>query len=132
MVKRSSILAALLAAVIIIDGDTSDIVDNASGVANRIRIENIDTPETFRPRCERELILGLQAKQRLRELLDSGTVTFTPMGTDRFNRMLARVYIASPSGDTIDVGSILLKEGHALPWAPGPAAKAARLARWCP
>ena len=40
----------------------------------RIRIVQIDTPETFGPRCENELILGLKAKKRLRELLDSGTV----------------------------------------------------------
>ena len=52
----------------IIDGDTIDI----DGV--RIRIVQIDTPETFGPRCENELILGRKAKKRLRELLDSGTV----------------------------------------------------------
>jgi hypothetical protein len=56
------------AATIIIDGDTIDIY----GV--RIRIVQIDAPETFGPRCENELILGLKAKKRLRELLDSGTV----------------------------------------------------------
>ena len=56
------------AATIIIDGDTI----NFDGV--RIRIVQIDTPETFGPRCENELILGLKAKKRLRELLDSGTV----------------------------------------------------------
>jgi hypothetical protein len=53
------------AATIIINGDTIDI----DGV--RIRIVQIDTPETF---CENELILGLRAKKRLRELLDGGTV----------------------------------------------------------
>ena len=56
------------AATIIIDGDTIDI----DGV--RIRIAEIATPETFGPRCENELILGLRAKKRLRELLDGGTV----------------------------------------------------------
>ena len=40
----------------------------------RIRIAEIDTPETFGPRCENELTLGLKAKKRLRELLDGGTV----------------------------------------------------------
>jgi hypothetical protein len=49
-------------------GDTIDI----DGV--RIRIIQIDTPETFGPRCENELILGRKAKKRLRELLDCGTV----------------------------------------------------------
>ena len=53
------------AATIIIDGDTIDI----DGV--RIRI---DTLETFGPRCENELTLGLKTKKRLRELLDGGTV----------------------------------------------------------
>ena len=48
----------------------------------QIRISNIDTPETFRPRCERELVLGLKAKERLRALLDAGPVTFTPSGKD--------------------------------------------------
>jgi endonuclease YncB( thermonuclease family) len=45
------------AATIIID-DTIDI----DGV--RIRIVQIDTPETFGPRCENELILSLKAKKR--------------------------------------------------------------------
>ena len=62
------------AATIIIDGDTIDI----DGV--RIRIVQIDTPETFGPRCENELILGLKAKKRLRELLDGGTVPRKPHG----------------------------------------------------
>ena len=56
------------AATIIIDGNTIDI----DGV--RIRIAQINTAETFRPRCENELIFGLKAKKRLRQLLDSGTV----------------------------------------------------------
>ena len=64
------------AATFLIDGDTID-VDGT-----RIRISNIDTPETFRPRCERELVLGLKAKERLRALLDAGPVTFTPSGKD--------------------------------------------------
>ena len=56
------------ARTVLIDGDTIDVG------GGRIRIVEIDTPETFGPRCENELILGLKAKKRLRELLDSGTV----------------------------------------------------------
>jgi endonuclease YncB( thermonuclease family) len=112
--------AALAGTVIIIDGDTIDID------GTRIRIVAIDTPETFRSRCERELILGLAAKQRLRELLDSGPVTFTPQGLDRYRRTLARVFV-----DGVDVGDVLLREGFALAYIPGPRAKAARLATWC-
>ena len=49
-----------VAATIVMDGDTIDI----DGV--RIRIVQIDTPETFRRRCENELALSLKAKERLR------------------------------------------------------------------
>src|SRR5215203_5123042 len=42
---------------VIIDGDTI-----ALG-SERIRIENIDAPESVRPRCDRELIAGLKAKE---------------------------------------------------------------------
>lgn len=119
--KRSSIFAALLAVIILIDGDTIRLDGET------IRIENIDTPESFRPRCERELILALAAKQRLRELLNKGQVTVTPTGIDRYGRTLARLAVGG-----IDVGEQLIKEGHALRWSPGPEAKAARLARWCP
>ena len=96
------------AAVILIDGDTFDID------GTRVRILSIDTPETFRPRCERELVLGLKAKERLRALLDSGSVTFKATGTDRFGRTLAHVYAG-----TVNVGERLLEEGHALPYVPG-------------
>ena len=127
MKLASTILALALlisqasAATIIIDGDTID-VDGT-----RIRIVQIDTPETFRPRCERELVLGLKAKERLRQLLDQGPVTFTATGTDRYRRTLAKVY-----ANGIDVGEVLMKEGYALPYEPGATAKAERLARWCP
>ncbi|GLR88460.1 hypothetical protein GCM10007857_51720 [Bradyrhizobium iriomotense] len=40
---------------------------------------------------------------------------------------MARVYTGE-----VDVGEVLLKEGHALPYVPGPEAKAKRLATWCP
>lgn len=110
----------LIAGVQVIDGDTVYI----DGV--RIRILSIDTPETFRSRCENEYQLGLKAKERLTELLSSGSVSYTPDGVDRFGRTLATVY----AGD-VDVGKVLLKEGYALPYVSGPEGKAKRLAAWC-
>ena len=116
-----AMLSPALAGVRVIDGDTVDI-DGA-----RIRILSIDTPETFRSRCENEYQLGLKAKDRLSELLSGAEVSYTPDGLDRFGRTLATVY----AGD-LDVGEKLLEEGHALPYVPGPEAKAKRLATWCP
>ena len=80
-----AMLTPAMAGVYVIDGDTLDID------GTRIRILSIDTPETFRSRCDNELKLGLAAKQRLRELLDSGEVSYTPDGVDRFGRTLAHV-----------------------------------------
>jgi endonuclease YncB( thermonuclease family) len=115
-----AMMTPAIAGVRVIDGDTVDID------GTRIRILSIDTPETFRSRCENEYRLGIKAKERLTELLHSGAISYTPDGVDRFGRTLATVYV----GDT-DVSKVLLKEGYALPYVPGPEAKAKRLATWC-
>lgn len=127
---RAAALAAVLAlastddaassSIAIIDGDTLRI----DGVT--IRILNIDAPESFRSRCERELVLGLAAKERLRQLVDGATVTWTATGTDRYGRTLATV-----KADGIDVGEALVAGGYAVRWKPGPAAWEERLAHWC-
>jgi endonuclease YncB( thermonuclease family) len=51
---------------VIIDGDTLAIG------SERIRLLNIDAPESFRFRCERELVMGLRAKERPAILVRSG------------------------------------------------------------
>lgn len=105
---------------VIIDGDTV-----AFG-HERIRIENIDAPESFRPRCERELVAGLKAKERLAHLLRAGPV-LRRRGLDPFQRTLGRLRTAAG-----DVGEVLVAEGLALPWRDGAEARDARLHHWCP
>jgi endonuclease YncB( thermonuclease family) len=104
----------------IIDGDTIRV----DGVT--IRITELDTPETFRSRCENELILGLAAKEHLRALLDSGTVSYEATGRDRYGRMLAHVYVGE-----VNIGQQMIRDGVALPYQPGRDAKLARLRHWC-
>lgn len=122
-------LAAMIPAkgpVIIIDGDTIRI----DGVT--IRLTEIDTPELRGSRCEAEYTAALAAKERLRALLNGGSVAYTvggrynPSGFDRYGRTVATVYAAG-----VDVGAALVREGYALAWEPGAEAKAARLAHWC-
>jgi endonuclease YncB( thermonuclease family) len=126
VIRKLAIVLALLvsagtasAATILIDGDTF-VLDG-----ERIRILEIDTPETRGATCENELILGLKAKQRLRELLDSGPLTIVRENKDYWGRTLAYVYAGE-----VNVGEALLKEGHALPYVKGK--KARRTAQWCP
>jgi micrococcal nuclease len=73
--------------IVVIDGDTID------SQGERIRILNIDAPESFRLRCEAELKLALRTKERLAELLRSGPVEINREGQDRYRRTLARLSV---------------------------------------
>jgi endonuclease YncB( thermonuclease family) len=106
--------------VVIIDDDTIAVGHE------RIRLLDIDAPESFHSRCEAELVLGLKAKERLRQLVDGGPVLIDRHGHDRYGRTLARV-----TAGGVDVGAQLLAEGLALPYTPGHDAQLARLRSWC-
>jgi micrococcal nuclease len=109
---------------VIIDGDTVSIE------RERIRILNIDAPETRGARCEAELVAGLKAKERLAQLLRAGPVTLRRCDGSRcldpYGRVLARIEAGGR-----DIGEVLVREGLALPWASGPAARQARAVYWC-
>jgi endonuclease YncB( thermonuclease family) len=95
--------------VIIVDGDTFGF-----GL-ERFRILNIDTPESFRPRCEAELVLGLKAKERLASLLRAGRVTIHREGKDRYGRALVRVWVRGR-----DVGETLVRAVSPYPGTRAP------------
>lgn len=133
----SLILAPALAHAEAIDGDRIVIIDGdtvalpcavpARGCAEKIRLLDIDTPETFRPTCERERVVGLEAKAQMAALLRGKQVRVERSGRkDRYGRTLAN--LSTVAGD---VGRQLVAAGLALPYRPGRAAKAARLAHWC-
>lgn len=92
----------------VVDGDTFWIDDF------KVRISDIDTPELSPPRCEYERQLGLKAKARLRELLNSGRVTLEHVDRDedRYGRKLRTV--RNEQGESI--GAILVSEGVARQW----------------
>lgn len=108
------------ARAVIVNGDTITL-----GL-ERIRIMNIDAPETFDSRCTNELLLGIRAKERLAALLRAGQVDLERQGRDRFGRTLARLSIESR-----DVGETLIREGLALPWRDGAQARIDRVRLWC-
>lgn len=115
--------------IVIIDGDTVALpcAVPARGCAEKIRFIDIDAPETFRPNCENERAVGLQAKARVAELLRGATVYVERSGRkDRYGRTLANLTTADG-----DVGAVLMKEGLAVPYRPGKVAKAGRIAHWC-
>lgn len=92
----------------VIDGDTF------AYRGLRIRIADIDAPETHPPRCEREAKLGDRATRRLRELLNDGPFTLAQSGfrdEDQYGRKLRTVMRAGRS-----IGSMLVSEGLARRW----------------
>lgn len=122
-------------AIIIIDGDTIALPctgEIRKGCAERVRLLNIDAPETRNAVCEAERMAGLEAKARLAALLRGQPVNIercegdTGRCADRYGRTLARL-----STSTGDIGQALISSGHALPWQTGAAAKFARQQHWC-
>lgn len=94
----------------VIDGDTFRYR------GERIRIVDIDAPETHPPRCAHERELGARATQRLHELLNAGPFVLRAgfRDEDQYGRKLRTVM---RDGDSI--GVILISEGLARPYEYG-------------
>ena len=89
----------------VVDGDTFWLA------GEKIRIADIDTPETDQAKCPAERARGLQAKRRLLELLNATPYTVKRTGTDRYKRTLAVVVNSRGS-----IGEQLVREGLARRW----------------
>ena len=91
----------------VVDGDTFWL----SG--EKIRIADIDTPETHQARCVAEWEQGERATRRLLALLNAGTFSLQPIARekDRYGRTLRLV-----SRDGRSLGATLVAEGLARPW----------------
>lgn len=91
----------------VVDGDTFWMN------GQKIRIADIDTPETHPPRCSEEAALGAQATQRLRALLNAGPVALQSIDrdTDVHGRALR---IVTRNGHSL--GDMLVAEGLARHW----------------
>ncbi|HEV7257281.1 MAG TPA: thermonuclease family protein [Bosea sp. (in: a-proteobacteria)] len=92
----------------VIDGDTFQYR------GDKIRIADIDAPETGGAKCASERALGDRAKHRLAELLSAGDFTLAGYGSrdrDQYGRALRVVY-----QDGRSLGAVLVSEGLARPW----------------
>ena len=91
----------------IVDGDTFWYA------GTKIRMADINTPETANPSCTHEAVLGARAKLRLGQLLNDGPFTLEVRGrdTDRYGRALRVVTRGGKS-----LGAKLEAEGLAEHW----------------
>jgi endonuclease YncB( thermonuclease family) len=94
----------------VVDGDTFYIG------GQKVRIADIDAPETHDYRCQSELELGERAARDLQALLNSGAVTMTRIDRDRdvYGRMLRNVRVNGR-----DVGEALISAGVARAYVGG-------------
>jgi len=91
--------------------------------AEKIRIADINAPETHGPACPREAELGAAATARLQALLNAGAFSLEPWADgrdrDRYGRLLRTV-----TRDGSSVGNALVREGLAEVWR-------GRRGSWC-
>jgi micrococcal nuclease len=93
----------------VIDGDTFFFA------GEKIRIADIDAPETGGAQCANEAELGARATSRLQELLNEGPFElrgYQSRDTDRYGRKL-RVVVR----DGRSIGDTLVAEGLARRWS---------------
>ena len=100
----------------VVDGDTIWL----DGI--KIRVADIDAPETHPPHCAAEADLGNRATLRLQQLLNEGPITLEQPGRDedRYGRKL-RILVRQGRS----LGDVLIGEGLARPYQGGPRAG------WC-
>jgi micrococcal nuclease len=98
----------------VVDGDTIWLR------GEKIRIADIDTPETHDYGCQSEKDLGDRATDRLEQLLEAGTITLQPIDRDedQYGRKLRIVLVNGESVGTTLVGEGLARwyEGGRRPW----------------
>ena len=94
----------------VVDGDTFWMG------GEKIRIADIDTPETHPALCAREAALGKAATKRLRSLLNAGPFSLQSIDrdTDRYGRKL-RIVVRGG----VSLGDVLVSEGLARPYQGG-------------
>lgn len=98
----------------VVDGDTIWLE------GQKIRVADIDAPETHEYRCASEKELGDRATKRLKDLLESGPITLGSIDRDedRYGRKLRIVRVNGRSvGDTlVDEGLARYYAGGRRPW----------------
>lgn len=98
----------------VVDGDTAWI----EGV--KVRIADIDAPETHPSHCPREADLGNRATLRMAELMNAGAFTMKSIDRDedRYGRKLRLLERSGKSlgGQLVDEGLARWYEGGRKPW----------------
>ena len=110
----------------VVDGDTVDaLIDVGFNIwfKKRIRFKGLDTWES-RTRNLEEKALGLKAKARTKELLESvssksGYFRLKSYGLGKYGRVLGELFIMDKEGKQWNINKTLINEGHAYVYEGG-------------
>jgi endonuclease YncB( thermonuclease family) len=104
--------------VTVVDGDTIRIAEESRSV----RLVGFNAPESRDPRCSAEGVLGQRAKARLKQLIGSSRLEFSPVacacepGTEGTRACNYGRACGTLKANGEDVGDILIAEGLAVPF----------------
>jgi endonuclease YncB( thermonuclease family) len=110
----------------IVDGDTFRIfvvLTSGERVSAPVRIRGFDAPE-LHGACDGEIRRAREASRALVELLRSGAVVMDQIGSDKYERVLARVFVRR-NGTLLNVAEVMVGEGHGRPY------EGRKRAGWC-
>jgi endonuclease YncB( thermonuclease family) len=117
----------------VLDGDTVTVF----GMQPNVRLVGFNAPETDRARCPQERELGIRAKNRLRELVGAGNLTFEYVncscsaGTQGTFACNYGRDCGTLKSNGQDVGAILINEGLAVPFVCGATSCPKTPRPWC-
>ena len=99
----------------VVDGDTFDVnVDLGFGnfTRQRLRLKDVDTPETYRPSCQKEKEHGIKATERVKELIEGKNVSIEVFKEGSFGRWASHVFVLNHKDClNVSLGKILKEEG---------------------
>ena len=96
------------------DGDTCYIyIDNRK---EKIRLLELDTPEISKPKCEKEYLRGIEARDFINQLIEDANsiIIETDYSKDYFGRTLAYLIV-----DGVDVSNLMIEKGLGVKYQKG-------------
>ena len=96
------------------DGDTCYIyIDNRK---EKIRLLELDTPEISKPKCEKEYLRGIEARDFINQLIEDANsiIIETDYSKDYFGRTLAYLIV-----DGVDVSNLIIEQGMGVKYQKG-------------
>ena len=106
--KADSKLQGPYKVIRVVDGDT--VIVDIEGIAERVRLIGVDTPESVHPNSEKNIPYGKIASDYTKSKLEGKEVRieFDVQERDQYSRVLAYVYL-----DDKMFNMMLLEDGHA-------------------